>query len=69
MTPSDAFDRLRSTGAFVEAVSNCHVHWYWHELNNGFKCMASRNLDGTGAPTIHYAFHIDDKPLRQKLYF
>lgn len=69
MTPSAAFSKLKATGAFVEVVDGYHIQWYWHDLSNGFKCLASRNLDGNCAPTIYHAFHFDDKPIRPKQYF
>lgn len=69
LTPNDAFNRLKKDGAFVEETDNVSIHWYWHTIGGGFKCMARRNLDGNAIPTIFREFHINDVPLTPKRYF
>lgn len=66
MTLNEAFLRLKKDGAFTD---DTNTHYYWHMIGNGFRCMASRNLDGTTPPTIHREFHVDDMPLERKRNF
>ncbi|MDE1830384.1 MAG: hypothetical protein KGI25_08675 [Thaumarchaeota archaeon] len=69
LTPMDAFGRLKKSGAFVDKTSEPHQLWFWHVIGGGFECMARRNADGSGAPTIYREFHINDSPLYPKRYF
>lgn len=54
--PNDAFLRLKKDGTFIDD----NVTWYWHQLVNGFKIMASRNLNFNIPPTLYHEFHIKD---------
>ena len=63
MSPMDAFTRLKKDGPFFEE----NIHWYWHSLGGGFKCMARRVDDY--APTFYREFHVGEPPPLRKSYF
>lgn len=67
LSPMDAFSRLKKDGVFLETADN--IQWYWHSVGGGFKCMASRNLNGNGAPTVYREFHVAEPPSLRKVYF
>jgi len=66
LSPNEAFIRLNKDGAFVDKTNEVHIHWYWHALGNGYKCMASRNLDGNSYPTFFHEFHVNEAPILRK---
>lgn len=71
LSPNDAFLRLKKEDQFLEETDRGNIHWYWHQMGNGFKAMARRDLNSSNccAPTIYFEFHINDTPITQKRRF